>query len=466
MSNNAAAAGITIKPVIYTSSSFAGTWLNSTVTKWIPWIANWNGENPQTGGATISTSPWSTWVCWQYGSMSIPGYGTVDGDVFTGTSASLKTTLVIGGSPPVITNQPASQIVMWGTNVTFNVGVSGATPVSYQWRFNGTNISGATLSSYTRSNVQFSDSGSYSVTVTNTYGTTNSANAVLTVISPPIISAQPTNVYTGLGLSATFRVTAVGTTPLNYQWQFNGTDLPGATSSSLTIGGVAATNVGPYSVVVSNFYGTALSSNALLTMLDPFISSQPQNATVAAGAPATFSVGAVGTAPLHYSWRKNGAALADGGNISGSGTAVLDLASAQLGDVGTYSVVVSNANGWMVSSNATLVAAYAPTITTQPAVQRVPAGSAVSLGVAVLGPGPVTYRWRKDGTNVVDGTNITGSATTTLTLSNVQAGAMGNYSLSPRTLTEVRRVQMRSSRCGPWWAGAEMITSNQTSSVD
>jgi hypothetical protein len=73
------------------------------------------------------------------------------------------------------------------------------------------------------------------VTVTNALGSTNSANAVLTVNAPPSISGQPTNVVTGLGLSATFRVTAAGTATLRYQWRFNGNSVAGATSSSLVL---------------------------------------------------------------------------------------------------------------------------------------------------------------------------------------------------------------------------------------
>lgn len=428
VSNSAAATGITIKPVIYTSSSFAGTWLDSTVTKWTPWIANWNGQSPQTGSPS-PWSPWSAWTFWQYSdAVSTPGAGTVDGDVFNGTLAGLAA-YVIGGTRPGITNQPASQIVLAGANVTFTVGVSGSTPFSYQWRFNGGNISGATASSYTRNNAQTANAGSYSVVVTNNYGSTNSANAVLTVHAPPIITAQPTNTPTGLGLSVTLSVSATGDAPLSYQWRRNGGDLTGATTSNLTITNAQATNAGTYAVVVTNVYGTATSSNALLTVSDPYITNQPQSQTVASGAPATFTVGAVGTPSLSYSWSKNDVALVDGANISGSKTATLSLASVQVGDVGTYSVTVSNVSGSVVSSNATLVAAFAPSIVTQPASQKVLAGSTVSLSVSLVGPEPMTSQWRKDGTNLVNGGKFSGTTTTSLVVSNVQIGECGNYSL-------------------------------------
>ena len=293
LSNNAAAAGITIKPVIYTSSSFAGTWLNSTVTKWPLWVADWNGENKQTGGPSDGTGPWSNWVCWQYGSMSISGEGSVDGDVFNGTSATLTTTLVIGANAPVITNQPDTQTVPVGTNVTFSAGASGATPLSYQWKLNGGSITGATASTYTRSNVQVAYSGTYSVTVTNAYGSVNSANAVLTVYGlPPVVTACPTNVTVPAGSSATFYVAASGTAPLSYQWRRNSANVSGASATSLTVPNVSVLNAGTYTVLVANAYGMTISSNALLTLAlpspivltDPFTTGQVFRVTVTGAA--------------------------------------------------------------------------------------------------------------------------------------------------------------------------------------
>jgi N-acetyl-anhydromuramyl-L-alanine amidase AmpD len=86
--------------------------------------------------------------------------------------------LVIG--TPVITTQPTNQTVLMGANATF-VAVVGNNPLAYQWRFNGSNIPGATNSSLTLTNVQFSDAGTYSLTTSNTVGSVTSSNATLTV---------------------------------------------------------------------------------------------------------------------------------------------------------------------------------------------------------------------------------------------------------------------------------------------
>ena len=443
VSNSAAAAGVPgVKPCIYCSSSHAATYLDSTVTQWNTDIADWPYAHASALASAQAASyppagisPWTpstNWKFWQYDDQNAAqAITTGDGDIYNGTLAQLLASpLVIGGTPPTITTQPASQTASAGANVSFNVVASGATPFSYQWRFNGGNISGATASSYTRNNVQTANSGSYSVVVTNIYGSATSANGVLTVHTPPAITAQPASVNTGLGLTVHFSVAVTGDAPLSYQWRLNDGNLTGATTSALTIANAQVTNSGTYAVVITNLYGTVTSANALLAVLDPFITNQPQNLTVAEGAPAAFSVGAVGTAPLTYSWSKAGVPMADGGNISGSGTPTLTVANVQVSDASTYSVTVSNANGSILSSNAILLAAFAPSIVTQPASQQVPAASIVSLSVAVVGPGPITYQWRKDTTNLANGGDISGVATASLSISNVQAGDMGIYSVA------------------------------------
>ena len=75
--------------------------------------------------------------------------------------------------------------------------------------------------------MQPTNGGSYAVVVTNTAGSMTSAVAVLTVLVPPSITAQPTNLSVVEGANASFSVTASGTAPLSYQWQFNGAALPG-----------------------------------------------------------------------------------------------------------------------------------------------------------------------------------------------------------------------------------------------
>ena len=84
----------------------------------------------------------------------------------------------------------------------------------------------------------------------------------------PVITAPPTNLTTIPGMAAAFFITAEGAPPLNYQWSFNGMDLPGATKESLVVPMVSTANEGVYSVRVSNQIGSGQSSGAMLTLYD------------------------------------------------------------------------------------------------------------------------------------------------------------------------------------------------------
>jgi hypothetical protein len=167
---------------------------------------------------------------------------------------------------PAIVVQPTNQAVVVGGMAGFSVTASGAQPLGYQWSFNGTNLAGATNATLTLENVQLSQAGNYAVLVTNLYGSAVSSNAVLTVLLPPFITTQPSNRTVLVGETASFSVTAGGTPPLSYQWNFNGTDLNGATNATLTLVNVQLNQAGSYAVLVTNLYGSILSSNAGLTV--------------------------------------------------------------------------------------------------------------------------------------------------------------------------------------------------------
>ena len=79
---------------------------------------------------------------------------------------------------------------MLGSSVSFNVSVSGTAPFSYQWRFNGGNLLNATNAAYAIQAVGATNTGNYSVVVTNSAGSVTSSNALLTVIVPPTLALQ------------------------------------------------------------------------------------------------------------------------------------------------------------------------------------------------------------------------------------------------------------------------------------
>ena len=219
---------------------------------------------------------------------------------------------------PSMTTQPTSTTVTAGQTATFSVLASGTAPISYQWRKNTSNISGATAASYTTPATTNADNGSkFDVVVSNSAGSVTSSQAILTVnaaaVAPAIIT-QPSNQSVTAGQTAMFSVVATGTAPLSYQWRKNTLNIVGATASSYTTPATtSADNGAKFDVVVSNSVSSLTSSQATLTVstapVAPTIITQPSNQTVTAGQTATFSVAATGTAPLTYQWQKNAAPI-------------------------------------------------------------------------------------------------------------------------------------------------------------
>jgi len=398
----------------------------------LSWTFNWTAP-------TVTTTTTVT----MYGASISGGYGGS-----TGTTV-LTITVNPAAVAPSITTQPGNQTVIAGQTAAFNVSATGTAPLSYQWRKNGANITGATSSSYTTPATTTADSGStFSVVVTNSAGSATSNNATLTVNAPavaPSITSQPANQTVTAGQMATFSVSASGTAPLSYQWRKNGLYITGATSSSYTTPATTTADSGStFSVVVTNSAGSTTSNNATLTVnaaaVAPSITTQPANQTVTAGQTAMFSVSATGTAPMGYQWRKNGT------NITGATSSSYSTPATTTTDSGSsFSVVISNSAGSVSSNNATLMvnqaAAVAPSITTQPGNQTVTAGQTATFSVLATGTAPLSYQWRKSGTNIsgANANSYTTPATTTAdsgsTFSVVVSNSAGSVTSNSASLT-------------------------------
>lgn len=276
------------------------------------------------------------------------------------TVANALRTVVDGQSAagtPSIVAQPAPQTTVVGGSATFSVTANGDAPLTYQWLHDDEEIDGATSATLTLGSVQAGDLGNYYVVVSNAVGsaTSNAAALVITGL-PPVIKTPPAAQIVGAGANVTFSVTASGSPTLTYQWRKEGAPLGGATAAILSLNNVQAGDIGNYDVVVTNSVGFATSSSALLTVnpAAPTISGQPASKSVSTGGNASFTVTAAGTAPLSYQWRKGGAALPEGGAVTGTTTATLLFTGATAANGGDYDVVVANDLGSVTSNPATL----------------------------------------------------------------------------------------------------------------
>jgi hypothetical protein len=173
-----------------------------------------------------------------------------------------------GAVPLAISDHPASLSVNPGDNATFTVVVRGLPRPRFQWQFNGTNISGATLPSFTVTNVQTSKTGIYAIVVFNGFQTLTSSNATLLLNAapePPAVLTPPEDQVIYVGQSATFTIVASGVPQPRYQWRFDGANINNATNNFHTISGASVGSSGEYSVVVSNSLGV-LTNRASLTV--------------------------------------------------------------------------------------------------------------------------------------------------------------------------------------------------------
>jgi hypothetical protein len=174
-----------------------------------------------------------------------------------------------------------------------------------------------------------------------------SKNQPMFVTDPPTLEPEGT-IYTTTSFTLTADV--YGEPPLSFQWQREGTDIPGATSYTYTKTATAA-DTGNYTVVVSNAYGSVTSSAIGVTInsaVPPTITSQPVTRLVYAGYTAQFSALAEGTTPMSYQWKHAGT------NLPGATNATLVLANCGAAQAGTYAVGITNVAGGVLSSSATL----------------------------------------------------------------------------------------------------------------
>jgi hypothetical protein len=268
----------------------------------------------------------------------------------------------VASVPLAILASPQSATVRAGpgipaTNATFTVAAIGDGALSYQWRFNGTNLPGETASALTMTNVTSRHAGAYTVAVTDANGTALSAPALLTVLFNVVVVEQPQSATLAVGsdLVLNVAVTNEATLPVSYRWRRSGSTLTNFLLESHTcqfvLSNVNTNNFGPYTVVVTNLAsgaaGQQLSTNAYVTVVVP-----PADQTVEMGSNVVFTLRAFSPGQVRYQWQFAGQDLA------GQTNATLALPNVQTSQTGEYSVVVN-----ILTNRPIAPAAFAATLT-------------------------------------------------------------------------------------------------------
>jgi hypothetical protein len=173
-----------------------------------------------------------------------------------------------GPVPLFVMEQPVNPVVNAGEDLTLDVLAAGLPRPRYQWKRNGVLLPGETGSSLTITNIQPSQAGSYQVLLHNGIEEIESAPIQLTVQaipSCPRVVQAPEDRTVFAGQSAEFSVSATGYPPAGYQWHENGTAIPGATGTSLSVTIPSGTPPGArtYTVEISN---EACSTNVSATL--------------------------------------------------------------------------------------------------------------------------------------------------------------------------------------------------------
>ena len=351
---------------------------------------------------------------WQRNSVNIPAAVS---NMYLATTTGNYTCTVYNACPGIVSSNsisvtvnsiPAANITAPGGSTvcspnTVTLNANTGSGISYQWRLNGGNISGATASTYATG-----VAGNYDCVETNSCGsaTSNIISVTVNTLPPASVTAAGATTFCAPGSVTLYANTGAG---LSWQWKLNGINISGATASSYS-----ASATGNYDCIVTNSCGST-TSNSISVTVNPL-----PTATITAAGPTTFcSPGSVtlnantGTG-LSWQWKLNGV------NISGA-TASSYVANTS----GSYTCVVTNSCG-SASSNAIAV-----TVNVLPAtpgaITGQTAGVCNSAKTYSINPvaGATGYTWTVPANSSIS----SGQGTTSVNVAFTSAFSSGNISV-------------------------------------
>lgn len=381
-------------------------------------------------------SPSSTTTYW----AQVTTGGTV-----TDSAAATITVDYPSPQPAIISGSDANNDLQVGDEVDLSAFAVGPAPLTYAWYKDGVLIPGATTAILIIPSAQLSDSGNYTLVVSNAYGSATAGPFSVTIMAPPQITLQPANQTVAYGGTVTLSVTATGGN-LEYQWYF--TDAMGVSSSpessqiygpTLTISNVQPNYAGTYTVLIWNSDGRVTSAPAILsvTNVPPPQFSQVSNQYGQVNVAYNWGFTATNF-PLQYA----ASGLPPGLTIDPASGAISGIPTT----AGTYPVTLSATNDGGTTQVAYTITiepgTYGPIFTQQPASLTVAAGEQVTLSASAVGTpgyGGLVCQWYL-GSTPLQGANgltyaFTASAATAGTYSVQVWGAGGTATSSPAVIT-------------------------------
>ena len=259
--------------------------------------------------------------------------------------------------------------------------------------------------------------GTYTITATSVDEPSVFVTTAIT-LSPPIILTPPASQHVCTGSTLTLSVTASYAS--SYQWNLNGTAIPGATNSTYTVSSAQSANAGNYSVTVTNGLTSVNSSVVAVVVGSTSILSNPSSLSLAPTQTALFSVSGQGIGQISYQWYQIPSGGTTGVAISGatfSNYTTPPVDTTYNGD--QYYATVTDSCGTLTSTDASLTVTAGnvpPTILTQPVGQTVAPGGTPSFTVVASGTPTLSYQWYRIPAGQTAGTAIAGATSSTYTV--------------------------------------------------
>jgi hypothetical protein len=396
------------------------------------------GQTLSTTTGTWSGTPTLYAYQWKRGGVDISGahgasYTLVAADVGANITCAVTASNAFGGTTatsnsigPIATATPVNSVLpaisgttAQGQTLTTTNGTWTNSPTSftYQWKRGGTNISGATATTYVLTATDVGTTITCAVTATNSFGSTSATSAGV----GPITSSAPANtaapVISGTATQGQTLTTTNGSwtnspTSFGYQWKRAGTNISGATGSTYVLVSADIGNNITCTVTATNTSGSA---SATSNSLGPVVSAVPSNTVAPSvsgsttqGSTLTVSNGTWTNSPTSYTyqWKRAGT------NISGATSGTYVLVSADLGANITCTVTASNAFGSASATSAAVgpITVAPPANTTAPAISGTTAvGQTLTTtnGSWTNSPTTYTYQWKRAGTAISGATSST-----------------------------------------------------------